>query len=180
MTLHGPIPWSEEVFRATADCRYGKDSHFVIADKIRDGIAQVWRTENGWLVTEVFPDLLFVWCYQGRHFLQLSRELARIAIDNGLRQLGWFTFHTGALRLFREVRGIIYPCETGELEFRLNCEDLCALPKSLIVESRRGQSADTPQRRVSSQRALPRLIRLRQRAESLRDGSPILTGGGTS
>lgn len=112
------------------------------------GDAELWRIENsascGWLVTELFPDRLWIWCFQGRGFLPVVRSLATIARSNQLSTLGWFTRHSGPKRLFRHIRPIIERTgEPGEFRYTLNCEDLCALPKTLVEMSPSKRSAVT-------------------------------------
>lgn len=105
--------------------------------RVLRGEAELWRvdtrTSRGWLVTEIFTNQLRVWCYQGTGFVPLARDLARIALSNNLRTLGWFTFHRAAKRLFRHIRPVLEPTDIpGESFYTLNCEALCALPKTLV------------------------------------------------
>jgi hypothetical protein len=149
--------------------------------RVESGDAELWRVRSvecdGWLVTQMHPDLLFVWCYHGRGFVPLARALARMALDNGLSRLGWFTYHRGAARIFRHVRPIVVNTMIpGEMRFTLNCEALWQLPKTLVEVSRCGQSAGTTSTSDHSiHKAHERLTRQRTRARNSRPASRIPT-----
>ena len=105
---------------------------------------ECWQCTDGWLVTEVLSDELFIWCYAGRYFVPLLRKLAGIALDNGIAEIGWFTRHCAPLRVLRYVRGFVEFDGTGESRFRLKCEDICrALPLTLPELPRFARSRDT-------------------------------------
>lgn len=154
--------------------------------RVLRGEAELWRITNadsrGWLVTEIFPDQLRVWCYEGTGFVPLVRELARLALSNHLPLLGWFTFHNAPRRLFRYVRPVIESTDTpGEYFFTLNCEDLCALPKTLVEVSPSRPSADTTS--ASATVTVPaqlRSIHQRALASNLPVVSPTRTVGAIS
>lgn len=102
--------------------------------------SELWRVEScdsvGWLVTEIVPECLWIWTYQGTGFVPLVRTLARIAVSNKLPQIGWFTHHRAPKRVFRNIRPIIeLTGEPGEFRYTLNCEELCALQKTLVDRS---------------------------------------------
>jgi len=114
--------------------------------RIESGDAELWRIRSvecdGWLVTQIHPGELFVWCFQGRGFMPLVRSLARIALDNGLPRIGWFTYHVAPKRLFRLARPIVERTSApGEYRYTLNCEDVWQLPRTLIDPSPSAQSA---------------------------------------
>jgi len=154
--------------------------------RVESGDAELWRIQavecEGWLVTQMQADELFVWTYQGRGFVPLARALARLARDNGLRRLGWFTRHIAARRLFRHARPVVIETrEPGEFRFTLNCEDVWQLPKTLVERSPSAQSVDTISTSDSSTaKAHARLIRQRQRACGLQVRSRIRIAAGIS
>lgn len=136
------VTWSPRVAVALKDT--ADDGHAYMQERIGKGDAEVWETDGGFLITEVFPDLLFIWCYQGRDFVPLLRRLARVALDNGLSTVGWFTRHTAPLRLFRAVRGTIQPTDVpGEFRYILSAEDLWQLEKTLPDRLRSARLAVT-------------------------------------
>lgn len=121
------------------------DNMHRLRSRVLRGEAELWRVGDSWLVTEIFPNLLWIWTYQGTDFLQTARTLSRTALSNGLHKIGWFTFHKGACRVFRHARPVIESTDVvGEYRFTLNCEDLCELPKNHLIERQRcDQSAVT-------------------------------------
>lgn len=85
------------------------------------------KSQQGVLITEVLTEQseLFVWCYQGREYFNVSRALAVYAQKVGLRHIGWFTFHKAAARRYRKFAPTITTTGiSGEMRFRLEVERL--------------------------------------------------------
>jgi hypothetical protein len=135
----GPCPWTPEVREALAGTFHSELGEAKIRRGVESGKLELWGVvvtlksdngdvaRNGVLVTEVLAEQseLFVWCYQGREYFNVSRALANVACMRGLQYIGWFTFHKAAARRYRKFAPLI--TETGiagEMRFRLNAEQL--------------------------------------------------------
>lgn len=126
MTVRGPFPWDDDVGVGLAETFPSHDLMLFMREKVQSGNAQVWRIGESWSITEVFPNLLWIWCHQGKDAVGAAREFARIAADNGLSRVGLFTFHYRAVRRhFRRWPHTCVETETpGEYRIEFDSKEL--------------------------------------------------------
>lgn len=93
--------WCDEAERGLSGA-LGPDRDEIAAE-VNAGKVELWRINDGkaWLVTCVTRDELIVSCVQGEGLIELGHVLMRLARDNGLRSIRFFTSRPGLARLLR-------------------------------------------------------------------------------
>jgi hypothetical protein len=127
ITWSGLLPWTIEAEHALQETFANELGR---ARTIRNVRAGKWHLMKvfadgelcGWMVTEQFKGSeLFVWCYQGKRFYEVSRALAKLADAHGWPHIGWLTFHLGAVRRYRKFSPTIdYTALPGEMRFQFD------------------------------------------------------------
>lgn len=105
-----------------------KDTFFGHEDKIAEGVIsgkmELFRVNNdSWLVTQRFPDFLFIWCYQGKGLVRLIEEMRPLALANGHKQISFFTPHRAALRALRRYHPRpLMKDANGHIQYVIECQ----------------------------------------------------------
>jgi hypothetical protein len=119
--VRGPLKWSDEA-------EYGlRDTFFDCKQDIIDGVNSkrmaLYRVnDDSWLVTEIIQDMLFIWCYQGQNLVPMVRCLRKVAFNNGLSTVAFFTRLPAAVRALRCFNPQAQPTKiNGETLYKIGC-----------------------------------------------------------
>lgn len=138
------IEWNESVAAAFAPITYDGGK---LESQVKAGEIELWHVAesdcSGYLATEVFPDMLFIWCFAGRGGIALLRRVGQLARSNGLSRVGFFSMHAATRRVVGPYAEISETEIAGEYRFYLNSEHLCELPATLPERLQFAQSAVT-------------------------------------
>lgn len=76
--------------------------------------------KQSWLVIQILPGCLWMWCYQGEKITEMTRLFLEVAFRNNLAEMGFFTRHKTVLRFLRKFDPVGNPTDIpGEMCWRM-------------------------------------------------------------
>jgi hypothetical protein len=116
------MQWHREARDGLRDTFFGHEDK--IAAGVISGQMELFKVnDDSWLVTQRFPEFLFLWCYQGKGLVRMVDELRAVALANGHPQISFFTPHRAALRALRRYSPrALKRTENGHIQYVIECK----------------------------------------------------------